>query len=706
MYQYLNAFINRSGDALPGYFARLYDSDGNQVDIFADDNGTPIATISGVANAALSDENGMFRWFVANGTYDMRFYDANDVFVSVETGVPMVNAASVVLDLSAETGATLVGTPTGTVQDDIDARPTTAVLAAPTGGEMVGLTDDQNVRGRLVETKSVGDDGAAPAAADNGPTIATVFDEQKQSTSISYNPTSIPMDPRKSIQIAGQYVIKNLVNLWAKTSAVAMNWLNSGLTLAADATDDTIFQFGGSTGLPAWGNQNNIIGGAYNILKADGALVRKNPDFPRYFNDPGGSFMTNWSLTDVSFAGPYGVMLGDVYSQQALIQNFHCVGTVEQILSVQGHFITIENLDKTGFTGSTTEPLMVLGDPDNINPTTNITCNRVILDLNGNVNKDSVHVINAKNTLFDEYYNELTAFKTMLKVEDSYGTRSVRSMFVTALTSGVIELDNSDLHMDAFEPTTSTGKWWDFFTRTNKSPLRIDRLRQFYSAGLPLDEDITVKEIQNVGGGEPMIDVPFMNPVGNCCGNPGFVDGLTGWSIDGSLTATLVAGNKFVPGGKILRLTVASDTGGVKYITQSLAGMAGAEFDGRPMTMIMIGEVTGTAGDSFMGPAETGLGVNQGRLYGGQGLVEVGAVIVGSDGVAYFHVTNPKAGAQYDIHYLSAQFGRQMTPVLPIPMQPLVADPTGGATVDAESRTAIASIINSLQAAGIMRTTT
>ncbi|MGN7930313.1 hypothetical protein [Sphingopyxis sp. 22461] len=140
MYQYLNAFINRSGDALPGYFARLYDSDGNQVDIFADESGTPISTISGVANAALSDENGMFRWFVANGTYDMRFYDANDVFVSVETGVPMVNAASVVVDLSAETGATLVGTPTGTVQDDIDARPTTAVLAAPTGGGMVGYS--------------------------------------------------------------------------------------------------------------------------------------------------------------------------------------------------------------------------------------------------------------------------------------------------------------------------------------------------------------------------------------------------------------------------------------------------------------------------------------------------------------------------------------------------------------------------------------
>lgn len=99
MFKYTNAFTNRSGDALPGYFAKLFDADGNAVDIFADASSTPISTVSGVANAALSDENGMFRWHVANGTYDIRFYDANDVFVSVETGVSMFEASAAYLDL-------------------------------------------------------------------------------------------------------------------------------------------------------------------------------------------------------------------------------------------------------------------------------------------------------------------------------------------------------------------------------------------------------------------------------------------------------------------------------------------------------------------------------------------------------------------------------------------------------------------------------
>lgn len=95
MFKYVNAFTNRSGDSLPGYFARLYDSTGTEVDIYADNNGTPISTVSGVANAALSDENGMFRWYVESGLYDIKFYDANDTFVASEPGVPMFDAGEI-----------------------------------------------------------------------------------------------------------------------------------------------------------------------------------------------------------------------------------------------------------------------------------------------------------------------------------------------------------------------------------------------------------------------------------------------------------------------------------------------------------------------------------------------------------------------------------------------------------------------------------
>lgn len=92
MFKYYDALLNRSGDALAGYFVRLFDASGNQVTIYADAGGTAISTESGVANAAKSDENGMVRFFVENGTYTLRSYDASDTFQAAETGIPMYDA--------------------------------------------------------------------------------------------------------------------------------------------------------------------------------------------------------------------------------------------------------------------------------------------------------------------------------------------------------------------------------------------------------------------------------------------------------------------------------------------------------------------------------------------------------------------------------------------------------------------------------------
>src|SRR5690606_11070520 len=94
MFKYYNALLNRSGDALAGYFVRLFDSSGNQVTIYADENETAISTESGVANAAKSDLDGMVRFFVPSGDYDIRLYDPNDNFISTERAVSMVKGIS------------------------------------------------------------------------------------------------------------------------------------------------------------------------------------------------------------------------------------------------------------------------------------------------------------------------------------------------------------------------------------------------------------------------------------------------------------------------------------------------------------------------------------------------------------------------------------------------------------------------------------
>jgi len=148
MFKYYNALLNRSGDALAGYFVRLFDSSGNQVTIYADENETAISTESGVANAAKSDVDGMVRFFVPSGDYDIRLYDPNDNFISTERAVPMVKGVSE-LTLAGDDGATKVGTSDSvTVQDALDARVKATDLASTDsdkGAALVALAQGGSV---------------------------------------------------------------------------------------------------------------------------------------------------------------------------------------------------------------------------------------------------------------------------------------------------------------------------------------------------------------------------------------------------------------------------------------------------------------------------------------------------------------------------------------------------------------------------------
>lgn len=180
MFKYYNAVTNRSGDALPGYFVRLFDASGTAVDIFADANGTPISTDSGKDNAAKSDDNGMLRFYVENGTYDIRYYDSDDNYKDVEVGIPMFEASGIYDDFASTTagkGASLVALEGGSdVQTGLNARPTSATLAASGGAALVGFIQSgtgaaaRTAAAKMLESPASpedfsGDDSAALLAA-------------------------------------------------------------------------------------------------------------------------------------------------------------------------------------------------------------------------------------------------------------------------------------------------------------------------------------------------------------------------------------------------------------------------------------------------------------------------------------------------------------------------------------------------------------
>lgn len=117
--KYYNAVTNRSGDALPGYYVRLFDSTGAQVTLYADDSLTPIISVSGKADAAVANDNGMVSFWHESGIYDIRYYDTNDEYRDQEPRVPLIRGVSDA-ELAASGGAALVGSTSGNVQSDLD----------------------------------------------------------------------------------------------------------------------------------------------------------------------------------------------------------------------------------------------------------------------------------------------------------------------------------------------------------------------------------------------------------------------------------------------------------------------------------------------------------------------------------------------------------------------------------------------------------
>lgn len=91
MYHYVNNLQTRAGDALVGYYVKLKDSNGNYATLYADENSTPIISVSGVANAAKTDEEGMYDLWVADSIYDVEFFDTDELTTLVRRlpGVPL-----------------------------------------------------------------------------------------------------------------------------------------------------------------------------------------------------------------------------------------------------------------------------------------------------------------------------------------------------------------------------------------------------------------------------------------------------------------------------------------------------------------------------------------------------------------------------------------------------------------------------------------
>lgn len=123
MYHFYDVVINeKTGVPLSNVIIRIYDDAGVIVPLFADENGsTPIEAVSGLANAAVTDNGGNYDFYVADGTYDIRFFVGDavlKVLANILMGFPNVDGKAQAAAIGVTGSAVNMGTFTGTIIPD------------------------------------------------------------------------------------------------------------------------------------------------------------------------------------------------------------------------------------------------------------------------------------------------------------------------------------------------------------------------------------------------------------------------------------------------------------------------------------------------------------------------------------------------------------------------------------------------------------
>lgn len=95
-FHYFGTLTSKLGPSLPGWQVEVVlNSDlSTVVPIYSDENSTPIVTVSDVANRAVSDDAGNFDFFVPEGTYGLRYYNADGVFQYSQRAISMYGFGS------------------------------------------------------------------------------------------------------------------------------------------------------------------------------------------------------------------------------------------------------------------------------------------------------------------------------------------------------------------------------------------------------------------------------------------------------------------------------------------------------------------------------------------------------------------------------------------------------------------------------------
>ena len=255
MFHYTNSIVNKQGDVLPGYFIQVVNpATGLVAPIYADKSSTPIITVSGVANMAQVDANGMVSFYILDGNYNVNLYaqDATTLKGSY-LDVPMVGAISLAIGtvsmLSAGAAPTASIDATSTPAKLNLGLPTTTGATGPAGlagpaGNASGITQVATLAALgLVTGQAAGDARFLNAPGLEGTFVYKLGDYSAK----------VAADTKQGLFVAASG-IATTVGAWVRvwTGAADIRWFGA---VGDDATDDRPAFVGALAALKALSNQ-------------------------------------------------------------------------------------------------------------------------------------------------------------------------------------------------------------------------------------------------------------------------------------------------------------------------------------------------------------------------------------------------------------------------------------------------------------------
>ncbi|MFT5098489.1 MAG: hypothetical protein ACI9HY_000597 [Planctomycetaceae bacterium] len=446
--------------------------------------------------------------------------------------------------------------------------------AGPQGQPGVDATNGQYVNINIKDFGAIGDDAIDDTAA-----IQAAID----SIDISRTALSQRMDKGGTVFFpAGEYLVNAPIRTYSGINLIGVG-PSSRITEGPGFSGNTLISLStpSATSLDRY-QAGEIYNMEFVATSSGVAAIRQNVEN-----------LLNSHFHKLYFSTPYGVIV-DGYTQKCVFEDLYSYGPLEQFIHLVGNENIIQNIDKEGGVGLSSEPLVLIS-PHVVSMSTAIYLKNILLEGGGSPSKAYIKLDGCNQCVLDGLWAEATESDGyLLKIVDSGHILLKGSLLSTKSAYKRIKIERTKEVVIEYLSTDSENVPWSAHLEVDdQSFVRIKNLEtrrgnDLYNLdalqNVTIDQHLTSRRHPIALEANPGISARsqvLLLAGQNLLMNPSFEAGSYGWQFSGS--GGVPNGESYIPSevgsGLMAYYTWVS---GTSVIYQSIE--IGAELVGRAMT--------------------------------------------------------------------------------------------------------------------------